>query len=76
MSLVDYLASKYLTKDPSSDKKAHKKRKRKEAQANGANVAVVDDDALGWERDKDDEDDDDRPVTGTYPSKFRCKLLG
>jgi pre-mRNA-splicing factor CWC26 len=68
MSLANYLAQKYLTKDE-PDKKKNKKRKRKEKEGG---VIIADDDALGWDQSKDD-DDDDGPVTSRF--KHETPLL-
>lgn len=61
MSLADYLAQNYLTKDDSAKKT--KKRKRK-AQA-GGNVIIADDDILGWDEGKGKSDEEDE-ATGTH----------
>ena len=73
MSLAEYLAKNYLTADSRSEKKG-KKRKRKEA----AGLTIADDDALGWESQKNSRDDEDNPVTGSSPylSSFTRTLLG
>lgn len=65
MSLANYLAQKYLTKDE-PEKKKNKKRKRKEKEGG---VIIADDDVLGWDQGKDD-DDGDGPVT----SKSNIKI--
>ncbi|KAL7274552.1 Pre-mRNA-splicing factor cwc26 [Rhizina undulata] len=60
MSLADYLAQKYLTKDE-PDQKKNKKRKRKEKEGG---IIIADDDALGWDDQgsKNKQDDEDGPV--------------
>ncbi|KUJ14159.1 uncharacterized protein LY89DRAFT_686678 [Mollisia scopiformis] len=69
MSLSNYLASKYLTAEPSS---STKKRKRKNA-SSSAGLIIADDDALGWSNQPTtNEDDDGRPITVTSGSaEFR-----
>lgn len=68
MSLSSYLASKYLTAEPST---SSKKRKRKQKEPNG--LVIADDDALGWNPNTtEQEDDDGRPITVTSGSaEFR-----
>ncbi|KAK5118093.1 hypothetical protein LTR62_004139 [Meristemomyces frigidus] len=56
MALSDYLASKYLSADP----KPSKKRKRKEAKAEG--LTIAEDDVDDWTRPKVLDDDDDAPT--------------
>lgn len=69
MSLSSYLASKYLTAEPSS---SGKKRKRKNASSNSG-LIIADDDAMGWSKTTtSNEDDDGRPITVTSGSaEFR-----
>ncbi|CZR64106.1 probable pre-mRNA-splicing factor cwc26 [Phialocephala subalpina] len=60
MSLSSYLASKYLSAEPSTS--STKKRKRKNASSTG--LIIADDDALGWSNTPTNpEDDDGRPIT-------------
>jgi pre-mRNA-splicing factor CWC26 len=68
MSLSSYLASKYLTADPSS---SSKKRKRKTPSSSG--LIIADDDALGWSTTTaTGNDDDGSPLTITSGSaEFR-----
>lgn len=68
MSLSSYLASKYLTAEPSNPSK---KRKRKQKEPNG--LIIADDDALGWNpQATEQEEDDGRPITVTSGSaEFR-----
>jgi pre-mRNA-splicing factor CWC26 len=58
MSLSSYLASKYLTAEPSS---SGKKRKRKQASSSG--LIIADDDALGWSTTQTAINEDDTPTT-------------
>ncbi len=61
MSLSSYLASKYLTADPSLS--TSKKRKRKNPSSSGG-LIIADDDALGWSTTAPaGAEDDDTPLT-------------
>lgn len=73
MSLAEYLAKNYLTKDDSSSSisksgKKAKKRKRKDKGdfGGGGGIIIADDDALGWEGDekKGEEGGKDGPLLG------------
>lgn len=63
MSLSSYLASKYLTAEPSSSSNG-KKRKRKQKSSN-TSLIIADDDALGWSNNPSipDANDNDGPLT-------------
>ncbi len=71
MTLADYLAKKYLTADPPTDKKS-KKRKRKEKEA--GTVVIDDDAALDWTPNGSNDNDEDGPVTGIYIFVFLSSL--
>ncbi len=68
-SLSSYLASKYLTADPSS---TSKKRKRKNASTQPG-LIIADDDAPGWTTSsKTQTEDDGRPITvSSHSAEFR-----
>ncbi|KAL0633505.1 Pre-mRNA-splicing factor cwc26 [Maublancomyces gigas] len=65
MSLANYLAQNYLTKDE-PEKKRNKKRRRKEG-----GVTIADDDVLGWDQGKDDDDGDGPVTVGESTKAFR-----
>jgi pre-mRNA-splicing factor CWC26 len=70
MSLSSYLASKYLTAEPSNPSK---KRKRSRKDPSSTGLIIADDDALGWTTQAPNaEDDDSRPLSVTSGSaEFR-----
>ncbi|KAF8477124.1 Pre-mRNA-splicing factor of RES complex-domain-containing protein [Kalaharituber pfeilii] len=68
MSLADYLAKKYLTKDPASgDKKKKKKRKKDDG------IVIADDDAMGWDEGKKGSEDEEETmiVRDGHSAEFR-----
>jgi pre-mRNA-splicing factor CWC26 len=73
MSLSSYLASKYLTAEPSPSSSGSKKRKRK-TPSSTSGLIIADDDALGWSNTQtDNNEDDDSPLVASTPgsSTFR-----
>jgi pre-mRNA-splicing factor CWC26 len=71
MPLSSYLASRYLTAEPSSN--SSKKRKRKVLNASPSNgLVITDDDALGWSKTPVGENsDEDIPTFATGSAEFR-----
>jgi pre-mRNA-splicing factor CWC26 len=73
MSLSSYLASKYLTAEPSSSS-GSKKRKRKTPKEATGGLTIADGDALGWSTIKasNSDDDNDAPLTvASNSAEFR-----
>lgn len=82
MSLSEYLAQKYLTKDPSSaDIKAKKKKRKKKGggdgggggRGGGGGMVIADDDAMGWDEDgeKDVGGEGDDILVGELKKKLK-----
>ena len=68
MSLVDYLAKRYITADSKPEKKS-KKRKRKDVESG---LIIADDDALGWNTKDTAGGDEDGPTTvNSNSAEFR-----
>ena len=67
MSLADYLAKHYLTAESKPEKRS-KKRKRKDGTTSG--LTIADDDALGWNRDRNGSTEDDAPLEGKKHLSF------
>lgn len=70
MSLSSYLASKYLTADPTSSSSVSKKRKRKPKDAAPEGLIIADDDA-SWDPIKAGDDDGDVPTVSGSSAEFR-----
>ena len=67
MSLQSYLASKYLTAEPSS---SGKKRKRKD-KASSSGLIIADDDTLGWSNTPIQTEDDTPTAISSGSAEFR-----
>jgi pre-mRNA-splicing factor CWC26 len=71
MSLSSYLASKYLTAEPSSSSTS-KKRKRKTPKEPASGLIIADDDTLGWSNTPTTNEEDDTPLTvASNSAEFR-----
>jgi pre-mRNA-splicing factor CWC26 len=70
MSLSSYLASRYLTADPTSSSTS-KKRKRKTKDAIESGLIIADDDATGWDSGPKDLDDDGPLIASGRSAEFR-----